>query len=321
MPETAESATRGADSERLLDPDFMRRLEQLEIVSRKIHASRQKGERRSKRKGESAEFADYRNYVVGDDIRHIDWNVYARLEKLFLKLFLEEEELHVSVLIDVSASMGTGEKHRLIVGATKGAATSTPSKALYAKRVAAAMAYIGLCNHDRVNLYAYSDRTTGRMTGLRGRRMTAQAMKFLDDLPVEGGSRFSSAAKQFALRHSQKGVVLVVSDFLDKGGFDEGLRYLLGRHMDIYVLQVLSPEEMSPVMTGDLKLVDCEDEEIAEVTISRALIDKYKANVQMHCDSLRAYCHQRGISYLFATTNQPFEGLILTYLRQRGLVR
>ncbi|MEK6643230.1 MAG: DUF58 domain-containing protein [Planctomycetota bacterium] len=305
MPELVPTADQNAGTERLLDPDFMRRLEQLEIVSRKIHASRQKGERRSKRKGESAEFADYRNYVVGDDIRHIDWNVYARLEKLFLKLFLEEEELHVSVLIDVSASMENG----------------TPSKALYAKRVAAAMAYIGLCNHDRVNLYAYSDRTTGRMTGLRGRRMTAQAMKFLDEIPVEGGSRFSSAARQFALRHSQKGVVLVVSDFLDKGGFDEGLRYLLGRHMDIYVLQVLSPEEMSPVMTGDLKLVDCEDEEIAEVTISRALIDKYKANVQGHCDSLRAYCHQRGISYLFATTDQPFEALVLTYLRQRGLVR
>src|SRR5437016_2370772 len=114
----------------LLDPEFMHRLEQLEVVSRKIHASRQKGERRSKRKGESAEFADYRNYVVGDDLRHIDWNIYARLEKLFLKLCLEEEELNVSILLDVSASMDFGAGH------TDAAVGRAPSKALYAKRVA-----------------------------------------------------------------------------------------------------------------------------------------------------------------------------------------
>ena len=115
-------AQSGSQGKRLLDPDFMSRLEQLEIVSRKIHASRQKGERKSRRKGESAEFADYRNYVVGDDLRHIDWNIYARLDRLFLKLFLEEEDLNVSVLLDVSLSMDTGD----------------PSKALYTKRVAAA---------------------------------------------------------------------------------------------------------------------------------------------------------------------------------------
>src|SRR5260221_13738985 len=126
MPDAAAPAAA------LLDPEFMHRLEQLEIVSRKIHASRQRGERRSKRKGESAEFADYRNYVVGDDLRHVDWNIYARLEKLFLKLCLEEEELNVSILIDVSASMDSGE----------------PSKALYAKRVAAAGGYTGVGNHD-----------------------------------------------------------------------------------------------------------------------------------------------------------------------------
>lgn len=305
MPEMDQPPALAADSERLLEPEFLRRLEQLEIVSRRIHAARQKGERRSKRKGESSEFADYRNYVVGDDIRHIDWNVYARLERLFLKLFLEEEELHVSVLFDVSASMADG----------------SPSKAIYAKRVAAALAYIGLCNHDRVNLYAYSDRLVGRMAGLRGRRTTAQAMSFIADIPIDGRSRFSDAAKQFALRHTQKGVVIVVSDFLDKGGYADGLRYLLGRNMDIYVLQVLSTQEVAPELTGDLKLVDCEDEDVAEVTISRALIEKYKSNLQSYCDGLRAYCHQRGISYLYALTDQPFENLILTYLRQRGLVR
>jgi uncharacterized protein (DUF58 family) len=253
MTSIPSAAPIAASSMPLLDADFIARLEQLEIISRKIHASRQKGERRSRRKGESAEFADYRNYVVGDDLRHIDWNVYARLERLFLKLFLEEEELSVSILLDVSRSMEFGE----------------PAKALYAKRVAAAMAYIGLCNYDRVGIYAYADRLVGRQVGIRGRRMLPQMLSFLEKLPVEGRSHLSAAAKAFALRHTSKGVVLVLSDFLDKGGFAEGLRYLIGRQLDIYALQILSPQELAPDLTGDLKLVDCEDEDVAEITVSK----------------------------------------------------
>jgi uncharacterized protein (DUF58 family) len=292
-------------SDELLDAEFMTRLEQLEILSRKIHSSRQKGERRSKRKGESAEFADYRNYVVGDDLRHIDWNIYARLDRLFLKLFLEEEELNVTVLMDVSGSMDTGD----------------PSKALYAKRVAAAIAYIGLCNYDRVNLYAYSDRVVGTLVGLRSRRLMSRALQFLKEVPAEGKSHFSVAAKQFAMRHTQKGVALVLSDFFDKAGFQEGLRYLVGRQIDIYALQILSPQELEPDLAGDLKLVDCEDEDVAEVTVSKLLLDRYKANLRAYCQSLRDFCNQRGIVYLLAPTSNPFDKLILNYLRHRGLVR
>jgi len=304
MTQAQTLSPRPADAP-LLDPDFMARLEQLEIVSRKIFASRQKGERRSKRKGESAEFADYRNYVVGDDLRHIDWNIYARLDRLFLKLFLEEEDLNVTVLLDVSKSMDMGQ----------------PPKSLHARRISAAMAYIGLCNFDRVNLYAYGADIVGALAGVRGRRMVSRVLRFLEDVEPADGSHFAAAAKQFAMRHTQKGIVLVISDFLDKGGFEEGLRYLLGRHMDIYVFQVLSPQEVTPDLAGDLKLVDCEDDDIAEVTISKPLLDKYKANLEAYCESIRSYCTQRGITYLLTTSDRPFETLILNYLRRRGLVR
>lgn len=289
----------------LLDADFLARLEQLEIISRKVHAARNKGERQSRRKGESAEFADYRNYVSGDDIRHIDWNIYARLDRLFLKLFLEEEELNVSFLLDVSGSMDSGE----------------PQKARYAKRVAAALAYIGLCNYDRVNLYAYAESVVASRNGLRSRRNLPQLLKFLEDAPLGGGSNFVAAARQFALRHTQKGVCVVISDLFDKHGFQQGLPFLLGRNLDVYVLQVLSPQEMEPELAGDLKLVDVEDEDVAEVTISKPLLDKYKANLQAYCESIRDYCNQRGISYLLTATTHPFEQLVLTYLRARGLVR
>jgi uncharacterized protein (DUF58 family) len=303
-PPAATPAARPRD-DGLLAPEFMTRLEQLEIVSRKIFAGKTKGERKSPRKGESVEFADYRPYVVGDDLRFLDWNIYARLDGLFLRLFLEEEDLNVTVLLDCSASMDHGE----------------PAKALYAKRVAAAVAYIGLVNYDRVNVYAYSDRLLGALRGLRGRRQASRIIDFLRGLPAEGVSNFSAAAKQFAIQHTQKGIVLVISDFLDKNGYEEGLRYLLGRRVDGYVLQVLSPQEVDPELTGDLRLVDCEDGDHAEITISRPLLNRYKANLEAYCAQLRDYCVRRGMTYLLATTKVPFDQLVINYLRQRGLLR
>jgi uncharacterized protein (DUF58 family) len=283
----------------------MSRLERLDIVSRRIFAGKMKGERRSKRKGQSVEFADYRNYVVGDDLRFLDWNIYGRLERLFLKLFFEEEDLHVNVLVDMSASMDFGE----------------PAKALYAKRVAAAIAYIGLTNYNRVTVCAFSDRYGPEMAGIRGRRMIHQMLGFLADVDAEGTGNMSGACRQFALRHPQRGVVLLLSDFMDKGGYEAGMRYLIGRRYDLYAIQMLSPEEIEPTLTGDLRLVDVEDEDMAEVTISRALINRYKQNLTAYCQQLRDFCARRGVTYMFTSTQVPFDQLVLSYLRKRGLLR
>jgi len=289
----------------LLDAEFMTRLEQLQIVSRKIFAGKMKGERRSKRKGESVEFADYRNYVVGDDLRFLDWNIFGRLDRLFLKLFLEEEDLHVSILLDSSRSMDWGE----------------PNKALYAKRVAAALAYIGLVNFDRVSLYAFAGAITGQIEAVRSRRRMHQVVQFLLGLQAAGASNMTAACKQFAVGHPQKGVVILLSDFLDKGGFEQGLRYLLGRDLDIYVVQILSPDEIDPDLAGDLRLLDVEDGDMAEVTVTRALLRRYKQNLQAYCQALRAFCTRRGVSYLMTGTQVPFDQLVLAYLRKRGLLQ
>ena len=301
----ATAPTRQRDDEQLLSPEFMTKLEQLEILSRKIFVGRMKGERRSKRRGESVEFADYRNYVVGDDLRFLDWNIYARLEKLLLKLFMEEEDLNVTVLFDCSKSMDWGK----------------PTKGLYVKRVAAALAYIGLVNYDRVSLYGYSNTLAHEMRGVRGRRFIGQVVKFLEGVPLEGYSNFTAVAKRFAIRHTTKGVVVLLSDFMDKSGYAEGLRYLLGRNLDLYVIHILSPEEIDPALAGDLKLRDVEDDDLAEVTISKPLLDKYKANLQSYCGELKDYCTRRGITYLFTSTRVAFDVLVLAYLRQRGLLR
>ncbi|NLX21974.1 MAG: DUF58 domain-containing protein [Phycisphaerae bacterium] len=296
------SATKSTD---LLDPEFIGRLERLDIVSRRIFAGRMKGERRSKRKGQSVEFADYRNYVVGDDLRFLDWNIYGRLERLFIKLFFEEEDLHVSVLVDTSGSMDFGE----------------PAKLWYAKRVAAAIAYIGLAKYNRVTLCGWSDRFGPELAGVRGRHLVSKVLGHLSALETGGAGNMTAACRQFAIRHPQRGVVLLLSDFMDKGGYEEGLRYLIGRHYDLYVVQMLSPQEISPDLTGDLQLRDVEDGDLAEITISRALLNRYKQNLNAYCRGLQDFCRRRGIVYLFTSTEVPFDQLVLTYLRRRGLLK
>jgi uncharacterized protein (DUF58 family) len=289
----------------LLEPQFLARLEQLELVSRKIFLGRMKGERRSKRKGQSVEFADYRNYVVGDDLRHLDWNLYARLDRLFIRLFMEEEDLHVYILIDNSLSMGFG----------------TPSKLHYAKQVAAALGFVGLVNMDRVMIEAFNDRLTQSSMVMRGRRSLWQLLNFLQKVEPAGPSDLRKALRSFSLKCSGKGIVIILSDFMDKGGYEEALRYLVARQLDIYAIQVLSQEEIEPEIVGDLRLVDIEDEDVAEITVSGPLLKRYKQNLAAYRAAIHEFCTRRGVSYLFTSNEVPFDRLVLNYLRQRGLVK
>ena len=289
---------------RLLDPQFMARLDRLDVVSRKMLTGKLKGERRSKRRGQSVEFADFRNYVEGDDLRFIDWNIYARLDKLFLKLFLEEEDLALYVLADVSKSTDYGD----------------PDKSRYIKQVAAALAYIGLVNYNRVTVAAMSDRVVADTGALRGRRSVRRMIDFVDGLQPEGDTDFAAACKRFALQNRAKGVCIVLSDFYDKGGFENGLRYLAGGNYDLYAVQVLSPQEIDPDLQGDLRLKDVEDADEAEVSITGPLLKKYKATLNAYCLSVKEYVTRRGGTYLFSSTAVPFDTLVLNYLRERGLL-
>jgi uncharacterized protein (DUF58 family) len=289
----------------LLSPEFLGQLEQLELVTRKVFLGRMKGERRSKRKGQSVEFADYRNYVVGDDLRFLDWNLYARLDRLFLRLFMEEEDLHFYLLIDNSLSMDFGN----------------PTKLHYARQVAAALGFIGLTNLDRVMVRAFNDNLIESLPALRGRRSLWRLLGFLDQLQPAGPSNLARALRTFTLRCSGKGIVVVLSDFMDKNGYEEALRYLVARQMDVYVIQILAQEEIDPDLTGDIKLVDIEDDDTAELTVSLPLLRRYQENLASYQTALHDFCTRRGVSFLATTTANPFDRLVLTYLRQKGLVR
>ena len=198
---------------------------------RKILAGRMKGDRLSKRKGRGSEFADFRPYSVGDDLRFLDWNLFGRLDKLFLRLFLEEEDLHVYLLIDNSRSMDFG----------------TPTKLRYAKQVAAALGFVGLVNMDRVTIEAVGSRDAGAVAGLpRPAEPVAD-----DEVPRRrpAGRRRRLQPRRCgrsACGRRGKGVAVVLSDFMDKGGYEDGLRYLAARNLDVYAIQVLAQEEIDP---------------------------------------------------------------------------
>ncbi len=311
--------TRPETIDDLLDSELIARVGQLDYTSRKIFAGKLKGERRSKKRGESVEFADHRPYVEGDDLRHIDWNIYGRLDRLFMKLFMEEEDLSLHLVIDASASSDCGE----------------PNKFLFMQQLTMALGYIGLINHNRIAVTTIGGRRiesdedavpalVSSVRDLRGRRRTQDIARFLCSMEPAGGSDdvpFDEACKRIAMQRRGKGIMVLLSDFLIKEGYETGLRLLVGRGYDLMAIQVLSPQEVEPVITGDLRLRDVEDADLAEVTISAPLLKKYKATLGAYCDRWQTFCARREIGNLTVQSDTKIDTLILEYLRRKGLLR
>ena len=289
----------------LLPPELLARLERLEMVTRKIFRGRTKGERRSKRKGQSVEFADFRSYVPGDDLRFLDWNLYARLDRLFVKMFLEEEDLHLYTLIDASRSMEFGD----------------PTKLRYAKQLAAALGFVALIRSDRVKIETIGQSLSGRSPTFRGRRSARRMVDAIEQMEPAESVSLATGVKNFCLRNAGKGVVVVMTDLMDKAGYEAALGRLASRQLDVYVIHILSMEEIEPDVQGDLKLVDCEDQDVAEISVNAPLLKRYEQTLSGLVDGARTYCMRRGMNYLLVNTRLPVLDLITTYLRRQGLVR
>ena len=299
---TTDSST--ADSEELLTPDFLRKIERLSLVAKRVFPGRLKGERRSTKRGSSVEFADYRNYTVGDDFRRVDWNVYARLEKLFLKLFVEEEDLYVYLIVDASRSMDFGH----------------PGKLLYARRIAAALSYIALSNLDRVGLAVLSGPTAHTLSPKRGKQSAAAIFDWLGSIRAGGDTQLSASLRDFSLRTPQPGLAIVVSDFLDKD-YRKALSTLVSRKFEVTVFHLLDQDEVKPPAVGDLLLIDCETDERREITVTQTLLRKYQQRLAEFCGGLESCCSRYGCNYVRITNQSPFEDLILSYLRRRRMVK
>jgi len=287
------------------DEAFLKRLDALSIVSRKVVTGRAKGERRSFRKGAGVEFQDYRPYVMGDDLRYVDWNIYSRLDRLLLKLYVEEEDLCLHLLLDGSASMGFGQ----------------PPKLEYALQVAAALGYIGLTNLERVALGYFAGDLLHLLRPRRGRGQIFPLLHFLAGVEAQGPTNLNACLEGYALRSRVPGIAVVLTDLLDPGGYADGLKALLRRRFEVFVLHVVSEEELKPSLRGDLTLLDAEGGARREVTVDRAALERYQERLQEHFAAVERFCASHRIDYLRTSTAVPFQDLILRHLRRGGFLR
>src|SRR3989442_4092652 len=281
----------------LLNPELLRRLEQFQLLAARRAKSSAKGERRSRARGQSVEFADYRAYVHGDDFRFLDWNLYGRLERLFVKLYEEERELPVRIFLDASESMTFGE----------------PPKFDFARQVAAAVGYVALCGFDRVSVIPFPDTPAdanhselgarsaalaarGALRSVRGKKSSMQFFQNLGALTASGRADLNQALRRGALEARHAGVAIVLSDFLDPAGYEVGLNALVGRGFQVNAVQILAPEELSPTTFGDLRMVDAETGDQREVTFGKYRLKAYQQTVRYFWKRLKEYCSARGIN-------------------------
>ncbi len=299
----------------LFDSTFLAKLEALHLLSRKIFRGQQHAERRSRQTGSSLEFADYRNYTSGDDLRNVDWNVYGRLNRLFVKLFEAEEDLHVSFLIDCSASM------RWLPEKTEPGALT---KFNHARRIAAALSYIALANLDRVNLFPFASGLGDDLGFVRGKGQFHAVLEFLRRLPERGNEPTDLLAsfKTFAHRLKRRGLVFVLSDFFDPQAAD-ALAFLRQQQFEPAALQILDAAECDPSadFRGDLQLIDSESGTRLDLTADPALIAAYRREWTRFINVIEDRCRSQAIGFIPTTTAQPFEDLVLKILRDRRLVK
>jgi uncharacterized protein (DUF58 family) len=248
----------------------------------------------------SLEFSDYRSYHAGDDFRYVDWNVYSRLDQLFLKVFTAEEDLSVHLLVDTSASMQLGE----------------PPKLDYAKRVAAALGYIGLSNLDRVGAVSFADELGMPKPPQRGRQQIFSMFRYFDALQCQGETNLNRVLRTYATHSRQKGLAIVISDLFDPQGYEQGLDALAYSRFDVLVIQLVDEVEIHPQLDGALRLHDIESAQQRRLTVNRRLLELYRQKVSEYFANLEMFCLKRNIEYLRASTIVPFEDLVLRYLRR-----
>jgi uncharacterized protein (DUF58 family) len=288
----------------VFDEAFLRQLERLLLLVRAPVRGGLKGGRRSVKRGQSVEFADYRDYTPGDDLRQLDWNVYARLERLLVKLFVEEEDLTVTLLVDASASMAGGH----------------PEKLRFAKRAAAALGYVGLASEDKISVSALGGRAARRQVALRGSGRVFRLLTALSGIPVaEGPTDLVAAARHAAAQLRGRGLIVLLSDLLDPGA-ETVIRDLAATGSELVILHILSPDELDPPIEGDLRLVDAESGEQVDVTLDLATVDAYRGRLAAWRAGLADLAARRAAAYVPLTSDVPLADVIFAELRRRRVV-
>ena len=303
-PSRGAKAARATGGDDLFDEEFQRRLDVLALVSRRLASGRFRAERRTRKVGSGIEFADHRPYTPGDDFRSLDWNLYARSGRLQVKLFEEEEDLSVYLLLDASASMSFG----------------SPPKLEYAKRLVAALAYISLANLDRVSVVTLADDLTGRLAPTRGKNRIFKVFDFLRGVEAAGVTDTAKGLKTFVAQHKRRGMAILVSDLYDPAGFEGAINTLRYHRFEPLVLQVFDPVEVDPPVHGDVRLVDRETGRAREVTVTPRVLARYREAHAAYRRRIETFCTDKQVPHFGLSTAVPFDEAILDILRRGGVV-
>jgi uncharacterized protein (DUF58 family) len=287
-----------------LDPVLLRRLERLGLVSRKRVANQIKGERRSMQRGSSMNFVDYRQYVPGDDVSQIDWNVYGRLDSLVVKLFEDEQNVTVHLLVDNSKSMDWGEPNKLHV----------------ALQLAGSLGYVGLSNFDRVQCATFSDTVGASFGPARSQREAHNLFAYLAEVKPAGETNFEASLRAYVMQNRRPGLAIVFTDLLSHSSFEAGVRHLLERRYEVALIHVLAPAEVNPAIGGDVKLIDRETGRFVDVTLNQRALNLYRERYIGWTSAIEGFCGRHGILYERVETSEPLEKMLFQTFRRRGLV-
>jgi uncharacterized protein (DUF58 family) len=291
----------------MFDSEFMKKLEYLSLVSRRVFRGQLLAQRRTRQLGGSVEFADHREYVFGDDLRHLDWNIYARFGNRFIKRFEEEEDLHVYFFLDCSRSMRLGQTEDGL------------NKFSYAKQIVTALSYIALSDLDRISVILFSDKIKDIFPLTRGKEHIFNLLRFLEQVEPDGGeTNLGQAINGFVHRKQRSGLAVIVSDLFDRHGFQSGLDLLRYRQFEPKVIQIHDRQEIKPTLRGDIRMIDAESGRAKNITITETMLQRYQEKFNSFLKHLQAYCVGNGFSCTISCTSVPFDELILRMMRESG---
>ncbi|MBQ8380423.1 MAG: DUF58 domain-containing protein [Clostridia bacterium] len=293
-----------------LNDGFFSQLETLSLELRADLAGFFGGKHLVRTYGQTVEFADYREYVLGDDIRRIDWNLYSRFEKFFLKLFTDERQMHTQIFIDCSASLGK----------------DNPTKAQYAIATAAALGYLSVHNMDKVSYHLISgDKARNPFCTIVGKSPFFSAISELEKLEFDGGSDISRAIIGCQDTGNNDGLTVIISDFFTEGDWRRAVDYLVYKKRQVLLVQILTPEERDPLYTGRVNLIDLESEDFADarnmkINIDRASQLAYEEAMRDFVEGIHSFCNSRGATFVSVSTDQPIEKMLFKELLKVGIV-
>lgn len=284
------------------DDQFLKKLEYLHVVSKRAFVGHNRADRLTPTRGRGLEFADHRPYTAGDDFRHIDWKAYKRLNRLLLRLFDEERDLPIYLMLDASRSM------------------AEPAKFDMARKIAAALCYIGLVHLDKLTILPFGRGLRQESAVGRGKGRIFRVFEQLERMETAGPTDLRESFKEFASRPRQTGLTVIISDFLDPGGFEAGLKILRTLGHDVFVVHVTSERDRDPGAFGDIRFMDVETGELRQVDVTPRLAAAYVAAWEAHRAELEHFCGRYGIGYVRADAERPFEDIVLKAFRQGRFV-